>query len=362
MNSIHYVGLDIHPSTTELAIIKTSGPIFQRQRCRTSISDLVETLAKIPRPIHIAMEEGPLADWLYRNLLPYVDHITVAEPRRNRLIAKDSDKDDALDAEKLAQLLRGGYLKPVHHAHSLDRMMFKQHVALYHDCVRQRVRTANRIIGFVGRHGVFVREPAFAPVEKRPRILARLPAHPHLRKDLKLLWQTYDLAAKHVTDMRRRLKRLARKEEPIRRFVQLPGIKWVRAATFFAYIDTPGRFASKQKLWKYAGLGLEHRQSGARHQRVRLARRANRVLKYILLGAARSAVVKGSNPFAHQYHNWLAKATPPPVALRNTARSLAVTLWVMWKKGVAYDPNRVANSAQLETALTPSTPANGRIS
>src|SRR6266851_4638085 len=186
MNSIHYVGLDIHPSTTELAIIKTSGPIFQRQRCRTSISDLVETLAKIPRPIHIAMEEGPLADWLYRNLLPYVDHITVAEPRRNRLIAKDSDKDDALDAEKLAQLLRGGYLKPVHHALSLYRTIFKQHVALYHDCVRQRVRTANRIIGLLARHGLCVREQAFSRPRKRPGLLDRLPTHTVLRKDLGL--------------------------------------------------------------------------------------------------------------------------------------------------------------------------------
>jgi transposase len=338
MNPMHYVGVDVHALTTDLAVLSASGQLVQRHRCRTTISELVGVFEKIGRPIHVALEEGPLADWLYRNLLPYVDHITVAEPRRNRLIAKDSDKDDGLDAEKLAQLLRGGYLKPVHHAPALDRVIFKQHVALYHDCVRQRVRTANRIIGLLGRHGVFVREPSFAQPRKRPCLFDRLPAHPDLRKDLKLLWQTYDLAAKHVSNMRCRLKRLARKEEPIRRLVQLPGVKWVRAATFFAYIDTPGRFTSKQKLWKYAGLGLEHRQSGARHKRVRLARRANRVLKNVFLGAARSAVVKGTNPFANQYQNWLAKGSAPAVALRNTARSLAVTLWAMWKYGAAYNP------------------------
>ena len=115
MEPIHYVGLDVHPGTTDLAILTVSSPMVEHHRCPTRISDLVQVLGRIVRPIHMVMEEGPLADWLYRNLLPHVDHITVAEPRRNRLIAKDTDKDDRLDAEKLAQLLRGGYLKSVHH-------------------------------------------------------------------------------------------------------------------------------------------------------------------------------------------------------------------------------------------------------
>jgi hypothetical protein len=51
--------------------------------------------------------------------------LVVCEPRRNPLIAKDSDKDDPIDAEKLAQLYRGGYLKPVHHPESLDRANFR---------------------------------------------------------------------------------------------------------------------------------------------------------------------------------------------------------------------------------------------
>jgi hypothetical protein len=55
--------------------------------------------------------------------------LVVCEPRRNPLIAKDSDKDDPIDAEKLALLYRGGYLKPVHHPESLDRAIFKRHVA-----------------------------------------------------------------------------------------------------------------------------------------------------------------------------------------------------------------------------------------
>src|SRR5260370_13374719 len=158
--------------------------------------------------------------------------------------------------------------------------------------------------------------------------------------------------------MRRRLKRMARREDPIRRFVHLPGVKWVRAATVVAYIDAPWRFASRQRRWKYCGIGLERGPSGAKRRRVRLAHRANRVLKYVLLGAARSAVLRANNPFASQSQQWLGKGNSPAVALRNTARSLTATLWAMWKTGRTYDPNRVARSPT--PSIIVSRPANGR--
>ena len=41
-----------------------------------------------------------MAGWLYRNLTGVADEIVVCDPRRNAHIAKDGDKDDAIDAEK----------------------------------------------------------------------------------------------------------------------------------------------------------------------------------------------------------------------------------------------------------------------
>ena len=55
---------------------------------------------------------------------------------------------------------------------------------------------------------------------------------------------------------RKRLVHMAQNEEAVRRFQALPGIGWVRAATLYAYLDTPWRFRSKSALWKYLGIGL----------------------------------------------------------------------------------------------------------
>lgn len=345
MKRFHFIGLDVHCPFTEVVVLTATGHVRHRQRCPTTIPALAEVLAAVPRPCAVALEEGPLADWLWRNLASRVDQFTVCDPRRNRLIAKDSDKDDPIDAEKLAQLLRGGYLKVVHHPETQERAVFKHLVLLYHEGVRQRVRQANRVLAYLRRYGVFVREKDCRDEPARAALLERLPANRLVAANLRLLWQGYDVAAAQARELRRRLVQAARAEEPIRRFVALPGLAWVRAATLFAYLDTPWRFKSKAALWKYLGIGLERRHSGAGPVQVQVVRQANRVLKGVVLGAAKRAISAKDNPFAAQYRRWLQAGLTPVNARRNVARSLAATLWGMWKNGSVYRPEWVGVAA-----------------
>jgi transposase len=180
--------------------------------------------------------------------------------------------------------------------------------------------------------------------EGREALLARLPASEALRADVELLWQGYDSAADQEEQARRRLVELARADEVARRFEALPGIGWVRAATLLAFLDTPWRFASKQALWRYLGIGLERRRSGNGPERLRVPLRSNRLLKGTILGAARSAVLQGGNPFAHQHGRWTGRGLSPRLARRNVARSLAAVLWGMWKSGSAYRPEWVGKA------------------
>ena len=286
-------------------------------------------------------EAHPIVGLEMKKALANGAKLIVCDPRRNHLIAKEGDKDDPIDAEKLAQLLRGGYLKPVHHPESFERVAFKHHVALYHDLVRQRVRAANHIMAYLRRYGVFIKEKAFAEVSGRDELLGKLPNHRVVRSNLLLLWKGYQVASDQVRQSRRRLVLLARKEPQIRRLTALPGISWIRAATFFVFVDTPWRFKSKSALWKYLGIGLERRRSGAGPGQLYVARQANRVLKGTIVGAAKSAIATGDNPFAEQYRRCIEQGISPRNARRNVARSQAATLWGMWKNGSAYRPEWV---------------------
>src|SRR5262249_13695153 len=262
MKCNHFVGVDVHGQFCEMAVLNSAGQVVKRERCATTILALRALLDALPRPRQLVIEEGPLAGWLWRNLRPAVEAMVVSEPRRNRLITQDGDKDDDLDAEKLAQLLRGGFIKGVHQTATLERAVFKQLVALYHHRVRQRVREAHRLTSLLRQHGVVVRERDYLAASDRAGVRARLPEHGWLQELLTASWASYDAAAADEEQWRGRLVRAAQQEEVVRRLQELPGIGWVRAGTVYAYLDTPWRFASKAALWKNLGIGLERKRSG----------------------------------------------------------------------------------------------------
>ena len=117
---------------------------------------------------------------------------------------------------------------------------------------------------------------------------------------------------------------------------------WIRSVTFFALIDTPQRFRQKRSLWRYAGIGLVRRHSGAGATRTQLCREGNRRLKNVLLGAAQSVIQQGDNPFAEKYRFWTEEQCLHAAnAKRNVARAVATTLWQLWKSGQTYAPERV---------------------
>jgi hypothetical protein len=95
----YFIGLDVHCAFSEMAVITGNGKLVKRHRCPTTIPALSEAITSVRRPRRLTFEEGPLADWLARELRVNVDELIVCVPRRNHWIAHDGDKDDPIDAK-----------------------------------------------------------------------------------------------------------------------------------------------------------------------------------------------------------------------------------------------------------------------
>lgn len=149
----YYVGADVHSNNTELAI-EQRGRIVARYSVPTTIPAIGTVLDSFQGRKIFAMEEGPMAGWLCRNLNEKVEKFVVSEPRRNKFITCEGDKDDKIDAGKLASLLRGNFLKAVHHSSDSHRAHLKHWINLYHDRVRDAVRYINKIRACCRMHGV----------------------------------------------------------------------------------------------------------------------------------------------------------------------------------------------------------------
>jgi transposase len=301
----------------------------------------------------MAIEEGPMAGWLYRNVHNKVDRLVAADPRRNKLISSDGDHDDKIDSAKLALLLEGGYLREVYHSHDDHRIELKHWVILYHDRIRDAVRNINKIRARCRMHGVKIPRRVLRQPEHRADWIRKL-KHAALAKQLLMLWVGYDATATQARMAKQHLINLSKRYPVIRLWQELAGIGIVRAVTVFAYLDTPWRFKKKSKLWKYCGVGLQRTASGTdkkgkpKPARLQMPWAANRALKNAVLGAALTAINQKQNAFKDDYERMVRNGMIKSNARHAVARKLLTVMWCIWKRSCQFDQVKGALSKPTE--------------
>lgn len=344
----YYIGADVHARTTELAF-ETKGKIVKRLTVPTTVPALREALTSVGGTRIAVMEEGPLADWLWRNLRQDVDELGVCDPRRNHLVSDDGDKDDSIDCAKLAALRRGKFLRMVHHPVTDVRAEFKRWVSLYYDRTKQATREINKIRMLGYQCGLKVPGRVLKNKTARKQWLAEIPSA-EARKQLGLRLNGYDAVRRQKVAAQRQLGRLAAREPVIAAWCKVPGIGLIRAVTLLVYLDTPWRFKKPTQLCKYCGIGLERTASGTDRQgrprpgQVKMPWRANRRLKDVVLGAAMSAIHQPGTPFAELYEQLIGRGMAPGNAWHTMARKMLKMLCAMWKTGSPYQANLVVQS------------------
>lgn len=331
----YYIGMDVHCNNTEIAV-ENKQKITKRFSVPTTIPAISEVLKSLQGVKHVAIEEGPMAGWLYRQLHDQVDSFTACDPRRNKLISSDGDSDDKIDSEQLAALLRGKYIRAVYHPEDNKRVELKRWLGIYDDRVKEATRTINKIRAQARMEGVRVEKIALHDLQERQVWLDQLD-NPSLAMRLKLLWQGLDTVRDQSKQAKGYLEQLSKAYPMISYWAELPGIGLLRALTAFVYLDTPWRFKKKTQLWKYSGVGLDHNSTGTDKlgrpikPHLKLAWACNKRLKKAIMGAATSAINQNSNCFSEYYQTMLSKGMLPSNARHSVARKMLTIMWGMWK-------------------------------
>jgi hypothetical protein len=148
----YYVGLDVHQATTSAAVLNGNGKVILDSTIETRAPTLRDFIQGLGGVVHLTLEEGAQAAWLYDLLKPHVAEVVVCDPRRNRLL-QSGNKADALDARKLAQLLRAGLLTAVYHGGQGMRTL--KELARNYDClVADSTRVMNRLKALFRARGI----------------------------------------------------------------------------------------------------------------------------------------------------------------------------------------------------------------
>ncbi|MDG5468955.1 hypothetical protein P9J64_11555 [Deltaproteobacteria bacterium IMCC39524] len=94
MESIHYIGLDVHKKTIAYCIKTVAGKTVQHGTVRSERQTLREWQAEISGPWIGAMEATLFTGWIYDFLKPYAVELKVAHPEMLKAITAAKKKND----------------------------------------------------------------------------------------------------------------------------------------------------------------------------------------------------------------------------------------------------------------------------
>ena len=346
-SNVKYIGLDVHKEAITIAVRNGAGKLVMESIVETKASTLLDFLHGQRGELHVTLEEGTWAAWLYDVLKPHVGEILVCNPRRNALL-KEGSKNDRVDARKLSELLHAGMLRAVYHGENGLRTL-RELARSYQVVSKDLKRVMNRIKALYRSWGIPCTGTQVYSRRNREQWLKKI-GEAGVRRRAELFYQQLDGLQALRRTVRAELLVESRKHQAVKVLRQIPFIGPLRAAQLVALMQTPHRFRSKRQLWTYSGLAVETHDSAQyryvdgqlqrskKPQQVRgLNQNHNHAMKEIFKSAALISTLR-AGPFHDFYEGLLAKGMKPELARVTLARKIAAITLTLWKKGAPATP------------------------
>jgi len=346
----NYIGMDVHQTSTAIVVVDDEGKVLQRTVVKTEGKTLRGLVSALPGRKELTFEEGSMSEWLFGILEPVVDRLVVCNPMANKTEFR-GNKNDLLDAERLAELLRIGHLKPVYHkAHPLREI--QSCLRTYHQVTGDLVRAKNRLKVLFLSRGIAVGREVYD--REGGDLAAQGLSDPSDRERYRYLMDHVEFFTRQKESLTDDLVKKAKRNKDYRLLQTIPGIGPIHAAELMGVVLTPHRFRTKRQFWRFCGLAVVKRTSsdwiqGARglerrtfEQTMGLNQDRHPVMKGVFMQAA--LVVTRSSPFKESYDSFIARGHSPALARVYIARKLATITLTIWKQGGKFRPEMIASN------------------
>jgi len=289
MESIHYIGLDVHKKTIAYCIKTVTGSIVRQGSISAERKALRQWLAELPGPWMGAMEATIFTGWIYDFLMPHAVALKVAHPEMLKAITAAKKKNDRADAEKIADLLRVNLLPECtmmpRELRELRRILRYRNMV-----VRTAVKMKNKISGLLMEVGATYDKRRLHGKKYFSQLLDRVEDVPGSVKELLLLSRgNLELFTAIQKKLVRALRQNPLIRERVERLQSIAGIGEVAALTWVLEIGDPIRFSNARQAISYCGLCSAQRESAGKEQRGPISKKRNKHLQTMLIEAAKLA-------------------------------------------------------------------------
>jgi transposase len=269
---------------------------------------------------------------------PEVERLVLVHPQRVKAIASAKLKNDRVDSQTLAHLLRCDLL-PESWKADRDTQARRQQMRLRTTLVRQRTRLKNQVHAVLHQQGL--RSPVTDLFGRRGRLwLQAVKLPPVARASVATCLCMIDHYGEEIQKQNLLIREKAKADERVGWLMTIPGIGECSAMMVLAEIGELKRFATKEALCSYSGLVPRVRESAGKAARSGITRQGSSTLRWIMVEAAQ--VATRSSPAARRYYARLLRKKHKHVARVALARKLLCAVYALLHDGVVFDEEKFA--------------------
>ena len=289
METMYYIGLDVHKRTISYCMKDGSGTIHTQGTIPATRLHLDHWMKTLPQPRTAAMEATLFTGWIYDHLRPHAAALKVAHPLMLRAIAAAKKKNDRIDATKICDCLRCDFLPQCYMASTEIRE--RRRTLRYRNLlVHQAVQLKNKISGLLMEAGVSYNKQKLHKVGYFRELLAtNQDIDDGLKSLLRLCRETVVRLGKTESALVRSLQHDSLLMERVARLMTIPAVGPITALTWALEVGEVQRFSSIKKAISYCGLCGAEKSSANIIKRTPLSKQRNKHLQTTLIEAAKMA-------------------------------------------------------------------------
>lgn len=267
----------------------------------------------------------------------------LANPIETKAIAKARIKDDKIDSNILADLLRADLI-PESFVPDKEHRELRQLVRTRIDLVHNRTTFKGKVHAILAKYEYEDECPVTDIFSKKGVEWLR---------SIELSWidrmaMNAYIDALHTFDRQieiftAKIASVSREDDRVKLLMTIPGIDYFTALTIMSEIVDVKRFSTPWKLVAYAGLAPSRRDSGNTKRRGGITRQGSRWLRYAVVEAVNTTIRYDERLGA--FHNRIASRRGTQKARVATAKETLVIIWHMLTNN---EPYRTMNKEMVE--------------
>jgi transposase len=332
------IGCDLGDKTCELFLIRPDETTFRLKPVKTDREAFRKFFAERPAA-HVVLEVGCHSRWISKELREMGHVVTIANPRKVRLIAESDDKDDQTDAELLARLGRADVklLRPVEHRG--EQVQEGLAIVKVRDAlVGCRTKLVNQARGLTKSFGYRLPK-CEAEVFWR---LTKEEVPEQLKQALSPVYGALEDLAEQIAKCDRAIKQLAKQYPDVEVVGQPKGVGLLTALVFILTIEDKNRFQKSRDVGPFIGLTPRKRKSSTSNPQLHITKAGDGLLRKYLVQSAHYVLGPfGPDTDLRAWGLGLCKRGGKNAKKRAriaVARKLAVLMHRLWVTGEEYEP------------------------